>query len=404
MTLTYLGGLLANSVIRRALIVAPVSVLRSWEKEAKKILSMCTNCNVNIQVLGSNTAAARRQRILSSVLSDSRGKHIVISTYGMISSDPLAFVLKENDQMDRAFFDYVVLDEGHKIKNPSSATSKACRRICKNPATRRLMLTGTPILNRLVELWALFDWTCSKKLLKSSAQFMNRYGKPIENARSALATNYELALGNDMNKKLQAKLAPFFLQRLKVDYLADRLPPKQELVVWTHLSSLQRELYTKYVKSDPDVVRAIMNGEKISPLAAVTWLKKLCGHPILANHAAEEVADVLNGRSQAQLLEEAPKLPVLVSLMKSFQTHNHRALIFSQSTKMLDVIESILRYEGFRLCRIDGSTKEKDRQAFVDEFNAEYSDYEACLVSTKAGGVGLTLTGADRVIIYDPSW
>jgi len=256
----------------------------------------------------------------------------------------------------------------------------------------------------LQELWALFDWATSGQILNKLKTFTNYFARPIEDARNKNATTHAIKLGQRVNKELQEKLKPYFLQRLKVDFLIDKLPSKNELVVWTHLSSKQRTMYSDFVDSKESVVSSILSGETRSPLEAVTWLKKLCGHPILAEELAINVGRLLATANPDDLVQQSAKLCILLSLIENFRQNGHRTLIFSQSTKMLDIIEKTLLSEGVELLRIDGSSKEQDRQRFVDDFNSNTSTTDAMLLSTKAAGVGLTLVGADRVIIYDPSW
>lgn len=181
------------------------------------------------------------------------------------------------------------------------------------------------------------------------------------------------------------------------------LPTKRELVVWTHLSRKQREMYEAYVGGDR--VQEVLRGEVKSPLEAITWLKKLCGHPLLVEITGANQYDRVqhvDSRYSNDLVRESAKLQVLIDLVDRLRKSGHRTLIFSQSTRMLDIIDRVLT--GFRLSRIDGSTKGKVRQQLVEEFNDETSRVDAMLLSTKAAGLGLTLVGADRVIVYDPSW
>ena len=232
---------------------------------------------------------------------------------------------------------------------------------------------------------------------------MNDFAAPIEEARNRDASDYQLQRGEKANLELQEKIKPYFLQRFKADVLADKLPSKTDNVIWTHISNKQRSMYENYVGSKESAVASVLRGETKSPLEAITWLKKLCGHPILVDQAFQ--GTVLNMKSfdPSDLVQDSSKLEVLVGLVRRHVQGNHRTLIFSQSTRMLDVIERVLSSK-FKLARIDGSTKEKDRPHRVDDFNEEGSDIQAMLLSTKAAGVGLTLTGADRAIIYDPSW
>jgi len=224
-------------------------------------------------------------------------------------------------------------------------------------------------------------------------RFMNQYAAPIEEGRNKNASFHTLRLATKANKEVQAKLRPHFLQRMKNSEFKHCLPVKKELVVWTHLSDVQRRLYDNYVV-DGGKVAAILSGEMSSPLEAITWLKKLCDHPSLVNQEAAS-------SNPETLRSSSSKLDILVYLVSRLIKSGHRCLIFSPSTKILDIMEKVL---PMKLGRIDGSTKGKDRQAIVDRFNQDETSYDALLLSTKAAGVGLTLTGADRAIIFSPSW
>lgn len=230
--------------------------------------------------------------------------------------------------------------------------------------------------------------------------FNTRYQRPIEDSRNKDATKFQIEAGQKANLELQEKLKPYLLQRLKVDFMADNLPTKSDFVVWTHLSERQREMYAEYVDAKDSAVADILSGVKSSPLEAITWLKKLCGHPILVLKHADNPALP----SPSDLKKDSVKLQVLDALVAQLRKQGHRILIFSQSTRMLDIIQKVLRDQVEGISRIDGSTKEKDRQRLVDSFNEPRSTTQVMLLSTGAGGVGLTLTGADRAIIYDPSW
>jgi DNA excision repair protein ERCC-6 len=258
----------------------------------------------------------------------------------------------------------------------------------------------------------LFDFATGGTVLGPIKAFKERYSKPIERARDKKASDWEVGKGQQMNEQLQNLLRPYFLQRLKVDYLLDQLPPKLEMVVWTDLSVDQRQQYSAFIRGEKSIVKAILSGAT-STLEAITWLKKLCGHPLLVEQrftgdAAKTneftVKSALRSMDPRIVMKQSEKLKVAVEIIKDFQRKGHRALVFSQSTRMLDILQFVLSSTGIRVFRIDGSTKEKDRQWLVDEFNGKRCSCDVMLLSTKAAGVGLTLTGADRVILYDPSW
>ncbi|KAL7519882.1 hypothetical protein ACHAWX_004636 [Stephanocyclus meneghinianus] len=421
-TLVYLGSMMRAQSIHNALVVCPKSVVRNWEREAnlvfKDIVPKCKVCAITSDVgkekrIREFTEAFCRcvfdvlplylfitttlhiyfsQKICSSF----KKPRLVITTYGLISSH-----ITELNHITNNFPEwqwcYVILDEGHCIKNPSTNISKHVRTLCRNKKTRRLLLTGTPIQNNLRELHSLFDWATSGQLLGSLRTFLNKYAIPIEDGRQKNASAWEIKKASEVNKSLQQLLQPYFLQRLKSTEFQNSLPTKKELVVFVSLSQNQRKLYEKYL--DGGMIKSVLSGETASPLTAIAYLKQLCGHPLLVrkDDAARNESD-----SDA-LLEDSAKLQVLFSLVQRLKRAGHRTLIFSQSTKMLDIMEKV--FDGsVTYLRIDGQSPEKSRQRNVDDFNDKESAIDCMLLSTKAAGVGLTLNGANRAIIYDPSW
>lgn len=269
--------------------------------------------------------------------------------------------------------------------------------VAENDAHPLVFVLSLPTLSQ--ELWCLFDWVTRGQLLGPIQAFRERYGKPIENARDKDASDWEIRTSQVVNAELQVKVRSHFLQRLKTEYLRDKLPEKIEMVVWMNLTPEQRHTYQDYVDS---IVQSINQEEKVSPLLSITWLKKLCGHPLLVDpQNAKDLKATLRGTDRNNLLRRCLKLQVAVDMVTKFRNNGRRSLIFSQSTRMLDILQSVLK--GVSVSRIDGSTKETDRQRLVDEFNVR-NNCDVMLLSTKAAGVGLTLTGADVVIVYDPSW
>lgn len=243
----------------------------------------------------------------------------------------------------RHHWNYVVLDEGHLIKNRKTKTAQDIRILSRSKRTRRLLLTGTPIQNNMRELHALFDWATSSKLLGSIQTFLNKYGDPIEDGRQRNASDWTIKKAAEMNAKLKKTLAPYFLQRLKKTTFEDKLPEKKELVVFTQLSAKQRRMYEDFTAS-------VFDGE-FSPLAAVSWLKMLCGHPSLIKKAAMRYKNC----DTDLLVKHSAKLEVLLALLHRLKRSGHRALVFSQSTKMLDIMEKVLD-GSISYLRIDGST------------------------------------------------
>lgn len=193
------------------------------------------------------------------------------------------------------------------------------------------------------------------------------------------ADPHTIRIAKEANEELQQLVRPFFLQRSKSGAFKSHLSQKDDIVVWTHLSNKQREMYNNYLKQNGRI-DMILQGEKASALEEITWLKKLCGHPLLCEGIGN-----MEKRSPESLLNDSAKLKILVDLVKKFVGKGNRCLIFSQSTQVLDIISSVIGFT--RVERIDGKTKAKDRQILIDKFNTS-SKIKVMLLSTKAAGVG----------------
>jgi len=358
-------------------------------------------------------------------------------------------------------WDVLVVDEGHQIKNPSSQSGRVLRRI---NARSRLLLTGTPLQNKLSDLWALMDFA-QPALLGNHATFERNFSEQIAKGSKRNATRFAVELKDHLARELKRLTAPHFLRRLKCevagtanpaanpDAAPGELPPKMDVVLWLNLTSAQMELYNLFLTSE--LVSKAKGGTKcgMEVLRAIAMLKKLCGHPLLclpqdeynkwrvetlqSSRPAESArppraaADATQeDASDAQCTQEAPecnelvprlrallpnsaqgaallstKLRVLSVLLPQLQRRGHRCLIFSQSIRMLDLIQGcVLRVLGLKFLRIDGSIDAKDRDLKLQKFQQEDSRYFALCLSMQVGGTGLTVTGANRVILVDPAW
>jgi SNF2 family DNA or RNA helicase len=310
-------------------------------------------------------------------------------------------------------------------------------------------MTGTPIQNSLAEMWALFDFACQGKLLGTRDTFCRLFESVITRATDRDASDSEIAVGEARAQALRQTIEPFFLRRDKESLFGQHaageatesshafknltLQKKRDFIVWTRLSDAQQHMYRHFLESER--VQALLNTTR-SPLAALTVLKKICDHPdLLANYKSYQEELALDDAKQAvddeddsstdaldttlsqlqlvraqlgsQLAQSDPvslsgKLQLLLVLLKDMHESSHRCLIFSQSKMMLDIISSAISHYSF--LRVDGSvTDPAIRQQRVDKFNKDSSVF-CFLLTTQVGGVGLNLTGADRVIIVDPSW
>ncbi|CDH59745.1 dna repair and recombination protein rad26 [Lichtheimia corymbifera JMRC:FSU:9682] len=286
---------------------------------------------------------------------------------------------------------YVVLDEGHKIRNPDSETTLACKQF---KTSHRIILSGTPIQNNLKELWSLFDFIFPGRL-GTLPVFQTQFSVPITIGGYANATNMQVQTAYRCACVLRDLINPYLLRRMKVD-VATNLPAKNEQVLFCKLTPIQREAYLRFIHSkDMD---AILERRR-QVLYGIDVVRKICNHPDLittASTSAEE--DPSYGDP-----EKSGKLVVVCALLRLWKSQNHKVLLFSQTRQMLDIIERVIKGLGFNYLRMDGNTAVGQRMALVNDFNTQ-DDIYVFLLTTKVGGLGLNLTGADRVIIFDPDW
>ena len=287
---------------------------------------------------------------------------------------------------------YAVLDEGHKIRNPNTAITIYCKEL-RTP--NRIILSGTPMQNNLIELWSLFDFVFPMRL-GTLVNFRNQFDIPIRQGGYANASNLQVQTAFKCAETLKDAISPYLLQRFKIDVASD-LPKKSEQVLFCKLTSLQRSEYKKFISSGE--VDAIMTGKR-QVLYGIDILRKICNHPDLTAHKQLSVKAGYNyGRPN-----KSGKMQVVGSLLELWKDTGHKTLLFAQHRIMLDILEKYVKsLSGFKYRRMDGNTPIQLRQSMVDEFNTD-PDIHVFLLTTKVGGLGINLTGADRVIIYDPDW
>jgi superfamily II DNA or RNA helicase len=337
------------------LVVAPTSVVPNWQREIEKFAPGFKT------VLWQGPDRQERAEELEDA-------DVMITSYALLRRD--------EEFLHTLAFRYVILDEAQHIKNPMSATARAAKRL---KSERRLAMTGTPIENRLSEIWSIFDFV-SPGLLNSLSSFEEKYARPIERGDGPAAM------------RLRATIHPFVLRRTKVEVAKD-LPEKiiQEMVV--PMSEEQGKLYKQILRQVRESVMSEVETQgvqksSIQILAALTRLRQVACDPRLLG---------LDGNFE----EESGKLNALKEIVSEAAAGGHKVLIFSQFVSMLKLIKEALETEKITYAYLDGSTK--DRQSLVDEFNNNES-ITVFLISLKAGGTGLNLTGADTVIHFDPWW
>jgi DNA excision repair protein ERCC-6 len=321
------------------------------------------------------------KRIVQRVLEEG---HVLVTTYSGLQT--YASLLIPVD------WECAILDEGHKIRNPNTAITIYCKEL-RTPS--RIILSGTPMQNNLSELWSLFDFVFPMRL-GTLVNFRNQFEFPIRQGGYANASNLQVQTASKCAETLKDAISPYLLQRFKIDVAAD-LPKKSEHVLFCKLTKIQRKAYEAFLGSDD--MTSIMNGRR-QVLYGVDILRKICNHPDLQDHKVLSVKSDYNYGNGVK----SGKMQIVKSLLELWKETGHKTLLFAQHRIMLDILERFVKsLEGFKYYRMDGTTAIHARQDLVDKFNKS-PDIHVFLLTTKVGGIGVNLTGADRVIIYDPDW
>jgi len=344
-----------QDVDRPSLIICPKSVVPFWVREVRR-------CVPKIQIFA--YGGPRRDKTIW----NRAGECWFVSTYETVARDI--------DAISKVPFYFLVLDEATKIKNPNAQRTQAIKSI---NAMHRLALSGTPVENRLSELWSLFDFLI-KGFLGTSASFASRYGRPIDTGDKQAAV------------ELSKRIRPFLLRRLKENVAKD-LPEKIEIEEWCDLTEEQRSLYGQIQDQEANPLRQeIASGARVNYrmniLPILTKLKQVCDHPALITGNTSP----LYGRSE--------KFDETIERIKSIRDAGEQAVVFTHFLKALDLFELAFRNLGISNIRIDGSVE--NRQELIDRFNTGKVNVALC--SIKAAGVGITLTAANHVIHFDRWW
>jgi SNF2 family DNA or RNA helicase len=356
-TLQTIAFLLSEKGNKPSMVIAPTSLVYNWQSEIEKFAP-----ELRVVVV----SGSKKQR--EEMMNDINNCDVVITSYPLIRRD-----IEEYKQLT---FNYCILDEAQQIKNPLSVNAAAVKEI---KAKGYFALTGTPIENSLTELWSIFDFIMPGYLL-THTKFTKRYETPI------IKNNDKTAL-NELNKHIN----PFILRRLKKDVIKE-LPPKIEHKLVVEMTDTQKKLYAAYLDEakneiDEEIRENGFSKSKIKILSVLTRLRQICCDPSV--FIEEYEGD--NGKMEA-----------LDNILEDSVGQGHRILLFSQFTSVLKNIRTRLDKNNMKYMYLDGSTKSEVRMDMVKEFNE--GDANVFLISLKAGGTGLNLTGADIVIHFDPWW
>ena len=370
--LAFLQHLKTEQELKRpVLLVAPTSVLTNWKREAE---AFTPDLSVREHY------GPRRPSTPASLKKSLNNVDLVLTSYGLLQRD--------SELLETQNWQGVVIDEAQAIKNPGAKQSQAARDLARagKNSRFRIALTGTPVENRVSELWALMDFL-NPKVLGEEDFFRQRYRLPIERY-------------GDMSslRDLKARVGPFILRRLKTDKaIISDLPEKVELSEWVGLSKEQKSLYSKTVEDTLDAIARAPRGQRHGQvLGLLTRLKQICNHPALA--LREETVD-------REFLGRSAKLQRLDEILDEVIEAGDRALLFTQFAEWGHLLQAWMQQRWrAEVPFLHGGTRKSDRQAMVDRFQEDPRGPQLFLLSLKAGGVGLNLTRASHVFHLDRWW
>ena len=378
-------------VIKKALIVCPVTLINNWRKEFRKWLG---NERIGVFVLDDN-----RRRLTD--FTKGRAYSVMIVGYEKLRT--------VHEGLARgAGVDIIIADEGHRLKTLQNKSGQAIQNL---NATKRVILSGTPIQNDLREFFAAVD-LINPGILGNFKAFIREFETPIVRSRQPEATSKDIEKGESRNEELRELTSKFILRRT-ADVLAKYLPPKSEYVLFCRPTPAQANIYQAVLES-PIFQNALGNSE--SALQLITILKKLCNSPSLLtaknndNSPSETIASLLSSLPQNLIRHFSPsasaKVRVLDQLLDNMRSNtSEKIVLVSNYTSTLNLLATLLSSLGLSFLRLDGSTPAQKRQPLVDDFNRLPAEKcFAFLLSAKAGGTGLNLIGASRLVLFDVDW
>uniref|UniRef100_A0A8C2AUA4 SWI/SNF related, matrix associated, actin dependent regulator of chromatin, subfamily a, member 2 n=1 Tax=Cyprinus carpio TaxID=7962 RepID=A0A8C2AUA4_CYPCA len=372
------------------LIIVPLSTLSNWVYELDKWAPSI------VKIAYKGTPSMRR----SLVPHLRSGKfNVLITTY--------EYIIKDKQILAKIRWKYMIVDEGHRMKNHHCKLTQVLN--THYVAPRRLLLTGTPLQNKLPELWALLNFLLPT-IFKSCSTFEQWFNAPFAMTGERVDLNEEETIL--IIRRLHKVLRPFLLRRLKKE-VESQLPEKVEYVIKCDMSAIQKVLYRHMqgkgiLLTDGSEKDKKGKGGAKTLMNTIMQLKKICNHPYMFQHIEESFAEhlgfpngIING---PDLYRASGKFELLDRILPKLKATNHRVLLFCQMTSLMTIMEDYFAYRNFLYLRLDGTTKSEDRAMLLKKFNDEGSQYFIFLLSTRAGGLGLNLQAADTVVIFDSDW
>lgn len=372
--------------MRRVLIITPRSLCNNWDKEFTKWLG-CHRISPYV-VDGKNRPEDFIKHPRNSVL---------IISYEML--------VKCYAEINKITFDLLVCDEGHRLKNSSIKATKLLREInCK----KRIILTGTPIQNDLKEFYTLIDFV-NPGILGSPLEYKNYYEDPIVASQCPNADENVLSLGSERATKLHERTKSFILRRTQ-NTINKYLPRKYEMVLFCSLTSEQMDLYS--LVTDAWFNKICLQDKSHTHLSIILALKKICNHPnLFINDKENALRETLSKaictmqlKQDENFIKYCGKITILQILMRNLKKTDEKLVLVSYYTQTLDLLETICSIEGLKFLRLDGTTSSSTRLKIIEQFNMRSDNSKVLLLSAKAGGVGLNLPGASRLVLFDSDW
>jgi len=255
----------------------------------------------------------------------------------------------------------------------------------------------------LQELYRLLHLCAGEHVVGKWKDFRAKYVKPIEAARQRSADKYALERGQKVLKELKEMIQPYLLKRQRKDHLSGQVPPNFEFDVWTKISPKSRQLYSSYLQSDNKNVQGVASGDTKCALPVIGELRMLCGHPLMEYKGG--VHSQFDALGVDKVIAMSPKVQLVADMVQKWTGEGSRILVFAHYSEILDILEFVFsNLEGIDACRIDGKTSMNKLEFLVNDFNGEESMFNVMLLSIDKGGEGLTLTGANKCIVFDPVW
>lgn len=387
--------------IQKAVIACPSSLVRNWANELVKWLGpdAITPFAIDGKASKEELTSQLRQWAIASGRAVTRP--VIIVSYETLRLNV--------EELKNTQIGLMLCDEGHRLKNGDSQTFTALNSL---NVSRRVILSGTPIQNDLSEYFSLISFA-NPDLLGTRLEFRKRYELPILKGRDAAGTDADRQKGDDCLRELLTVVNKFIIRRTN-DILSKYLPVKYEHVVFCNLAPFQLDLYNYFISS-PDI-KALLRGKGSQPLKAIGMLKKLCNHPDLLNLSDDlpgceqffpddYVPKEARGRDRDVKPWYSGKMQVLDRMLARIrQDTNDKIVLISNYTQTLDIFDKLCRSRGYGSLRLDGTMNVTKRQKLVDKFNDPNGEEFVFLLSSKAGGCGLNLIGANRLVLFDPDW